>query len=125
MTSVINRQTFVIIVGGNILTGPLGVEGQAPKEPRVGYLSIGSASDPRRVAQRAGTTRRCDPRLTAYAPRDRRANFFSVGIAHSIVGGSALGADAVARDTAGGVGGAQEGRRDRRKRRFTTNQASV
>jgi hypothetical protein len=27
-------------------------------------------------------------RLTAYAARDWRANFFPVGIAHSIVGGS-------------------------------------
>jgi hypothetical protein len=28
--------------------------------------------------------------LTAYAARDWRANFFSVGMAHSIIGGSAL-----------------------------------
>jgi hypothetical protein len=27
--------------------------------------------------------------LTAYAARDRRANFFPIGIAHSVVGGSA------------------------------------
>ena len=33
------------------LGAPLATEAQAPpKEPRVGYLSIGSASDPRRVA---------------------------------------------------------------------------
>ena len=51
MTSVMNRRAFITMVGGSILAGPLGVEGQAPpKEPRVGYLSIGSASDPRRVA---------------------------------------------------------------------------
>lgn len=31
-----------------------------------------------------------DVRLTAYAARDWRANFFPVGIAHSIVGGSAV-----------------------------------
>ena len=30
-----------------------------------------------------------DVQFTAYATRDWRANFFSVGIAHSIVGGSA------------------------------------
>jgi hypothetical protein len=30
-----------------------------------------------------------DVQLTAYATRDWRANFFPVGIAHSIVGGSA------------------------------------
>jgi hypothetical protein len=30
-----------------------------------------------------------DMQLTAYAARDWRANFFPVGIAHSIVGGSA------------------------------------
>jgi hypothetical protein len=30
-----------------------------------------------------------DVQLTAYAARDWRANFFPVGIAHSIVGGSA------------------------------------
>jgi hypothetical protein len=46
-----------------------------------------------------------DVQLTAYAARDWRANFFPVGIAHSIVGGSALGADAVASDAAGGVVG--------------------
>jgi hypothetical protein len=38
-----------------------------------------------------------DVQLTAYAARDWRANFFPVGIAHPIVGGSAWGADAVAR----------------------------
>jgi hypothetical protein len=32
-----------------------------------------------------------DVQLTAYAARDWRANFFPVGIAHSIVGGSAWG----------------------------------
>jgi hypothetical protein len=31
-----------------------------------------------------------DVQLTAYAARDWRANFFPVGIAHSIVGGTAL-----------------------------------
>jgi hypothetical protein len=30
-----------------------------------------------------------DVQLTAYAARDWRANFFPVGLAHSIVGGSA------------------------------------
>jgi hypothetical protein len=35
------------------------------------------------------TYRGRDVQLTAYAARDWRANFFSVGIAHSIVGGSA------------------------------------
>ncbi len=30
-----------------------------------------------------------DMQLTAYAARDRRANYYPVGIAHSIVGGSA------------------------------------
>jgi hypothetical protein len=30
-----------------------------------------------------------DVQLTAYAARDWRANFFPVGIAHSVVGGSA------------------------------------
>jgi hypothetical protein len=30
-----------------------------------------------------------DVRLTAYAARDWRANFFPVGIAHFVVGGSA------------------------------------
>jgi hypothetical protein len=30
-----------------------------------------------------------DLQLTAYAARDWRANFFPVGIAHSVVGGSA------------------------------------
>jgi hypothetical protein len=33
--------------------------------------------------------RQPDLQLTAYAARDWRANFFPVGIAHSIVGGSA------------------------------------
>jgi hypothetical protein len=37
-----------------------------------------------------------DVQLTAYAARDRRANFFPVGAAHSIVGGFGVGADAVA-----------------------------
>jgi hypothetical protein len=32
---------------------------------------------------------RVDVQLTAYAARDWRANFFPVGIAHSIVGGTA------------------------------------
>jgi hypothetical protein len=37
-----------------------------------------------------GTTHQgWDVQLTAYAARDWRANFFPVGIAHSIVGGSA------------------------------------
>jgi hypothetical protein len=35
-----------------------------------------------------------DVQLTAYAARDWRANFFPVGIAHSIVGGSAWEATA-------------------------------
>jgi hypothetical protein len=45
-----------------------------------------------------------DVQLTAYAARDWRANFFPVGIAHSIVGGTARGADAVVGVAAGGVG---------------------
>jgi len=46
-----DRRLFVVIVGGCILLPTCGVEGQAPsKRHRVGYLSIGSASDFRRVA---------------------------------------------------------------------------
>jgi len=45
-----------------------------------------------------------DVQLSAYAARDWRAKFFPVGIAHSIVGGSAWGADAVAGGAAGVVG---------------------
>jgi hypothetical protein len=45
-----------------------------------------------------------DVQLTAYAARDWLANFFPVGIAHSIVGGLGVGADAVASGAGGGVG---------------------
>ncbi len=45
-----DRRAFITMVGGSIVAAPFAVEAQAPKEPRVGYLSIGSASDPRRVA---------------------------------------------------------------------------
>ena len=45
------RRTFMALVSGSLLAAPLAAEGQAPpKVPRVGYLSIGSASDPRRAA---------------------------------------------------------------------------
>jgi hypothetical protein len=37
----------------------------------------------------AGMTHQGWVQLTAYAARDRRANFFPIGIAHSVVGGSA------------------------------------
>jgi putative ABC transport system substrate-binding protein len=51
MTSVMDRRLFIAIVGGCILLPTSGVKGQAPsKTHRVGYLSIGSASDSRRVA---------------------------------------------------------------------------
>jgi len=47
----IERRTFITVLGGGILAAPLATEAQPPpKEPRVGYLSIGSASDPRRAA---------------------------------------------------------------------------
>ena len=49
-----------------------------------------------------------DVQLTAYAARDWRATFFPVGIADSIVVGTALGADAVAGGAAGGVGDAEQ-----------------
>jgi len=46
-----DRRLFVAMVAGSVLVATLGVEGQAPpKGHRIGYLSIGSASDPRRVA---------------------------------------------------------------------------
>lgn len=47
--------------------------------------------------------------LTAYAARDWRATPFRVGIAHSIAGGSAVGADAVEGGASGGVGGVEQG----------------
>jgi len=53
-----------------------------------------------------------DLQLTAYSGRDWRANFFPVGIAHSIAG---VGADAVGRGAAGGRGGSER-LRDRRDR---------
>jgi hypothetical protein len=45
-----------------------------------------------------------DVQLTAYAARDWRVNFFPVGIAHSIVGGSAWEPTPVAAGAAGDVG---------------------
>lgn len=46
-----DRRAFLVMIGGSVLIAPLAGEGQAPqKEPRVGYLSIGLAADPRRVA---------------------------------------------------------------------------
>ena len=45
------RRKFLAGTGAVLLAAPLAAEGQAPpKVARVGYLSIGSASDPRRVA---------------------------------------------------------------------------
>jgi hypothetical protein len=38
---------------------------------------------------RAGLNKGWDVQLTAYVARDWRTNFFPVGIAHSVVGGSA------------------------------------
>jgi hypothetical protein len=46
-----------------------------------------------------------DVQLTAYSGRDWRANFFPVGIAHSIVGGSAWEPTRWRAGAAGGVGG--------------------
>src|SRR5262249_558833 len=46
-----NRRAFVTGLGA-VLATPLAVEAQtSPTVPKVGYLSIGSASDPRRAAQ--------------------------------------------------------------------------
>jgi putative tryptophan/tyrosine transport system substrate-binding protein len=47
-----NRRAFFTVVGGSVLAGaPHEVKGQAPpRNPRVGYLSVGLASDPRRMA---------------------------------------------------------------------------
>jgi putative tryptophan/tyrosine transport system substrate-binding protein len=46
-----NRRAFIGTLAGGLLAAPLAAEAQAPqKVPRVGYLSNGSASDPRRVA---------------------------------------------------------------------------
>jgi putative tryptophan/tyrosine transport system substrate-binding protein len=46
-----NRRTFLSGLTLGMLSAPLAVEAQrAPKVPKVGYLSIGSASDPRRGA---------------------------------------------------------------------------
>jgi hypothetical protein len=50
-----------------------------------------------------------DVQLTAYAARDWRANFFPVGIAHSIVGGSAWEPTPWATGAEGGVGDADDG----------------
>jgi hypothetical protein len=58
------------------------------------------------------TQQEWDAQLTAYAARDWRATFFPVGIAHSVVRGSARGADAVAGGADGDVGRAQQDRRD-------------
>jgi putative ABC transport system substrate-binding protein len=47
----VNRRTFLSSVTAGLLAAPLAAEAQAPqKVARVGYLSNGSASDPRRVA---------------------------------------------------------------------------
>ena len=47
----ISRRAFISSLGALILLALLAAEAQAPpKVPRVGYLSIGSASDPRRAA---------------------------------------------------------------------------
>jgi putative ABC transport system substrate-binding protein len=37
-------------IAGGLLAAPLAVDAQSAKGPRIGYLSIGSASDPRRIA---------------------------------------------------------------------------
>jgi hypothetical protein len=49
------------------------------------------------------------------AARDWRANFFPVGIAHSVVVGTTWGADAVAGGAAGGVGHVEQARESRRQ----------
>ena len=53
-----------------------------------------------------------DLQLTRYGERGWRATFYTTGMEHSptSVTGTELGAHAVARDAASGVGGAQEGR---------------
>jgi putative ABC transport system substrate-binding protein len=46
-----DRRSFLGTLAGGLLAAPLAARAQAPpKVSRVGYLSIGSASDPRRVA---------------------------------------------------------------------------
>ena len=45
-----------------------------------------------------------DVQLTAYAARDWRATFYVTGLAHSILGGSAWGANGMARRAAGRLG---------------------
>jgi hypothetical protein len=49
-----------------------------------------------------------DVQLTAYSGRHWRANFFPVGIAHSVVGGSAWEPTPWGRGPAGGVGGVEQ-----------------
>jgi putative ABC transport system substrate-binding protein len=45
------RRMFMAMIVGGFLAAPLAAGAQAPpKVARVGYLSIGSASDPRRIA---------------------------------------------------------------------------
>jgi hypothetical protein len=45
-----DRRTFIALVGGGILATPLAVEAQQAGEvPRVGYISPGSSSDPFRL----------------------------------------------------------------------------
>ena len=47
-----DRRAFVTALAGGLLAAPLAAEAQtSPTVPKVGYLSIGSASDPRRAAQ--------------------------------------------------------------------------
>ena len=45
-----DRRTFVIGACLTMSAAPLTVDAQTPRWPRVGYLAIGSASDPRRAA---------------------------------------------------------------------------
>src|SRR5262245_30936502 len=48
--SMMNRRAFLTVVAGGFLVVPLAVDAQSVKRPRIGYLSIGSPSDPRRIA---------------------------------------------------------------------------
>ena len=59
-----------------------------------------------------GMARQCyDLQLTRYDERGWRATFYTTGMEHSPTSatGTGLGAHAVARDAAGGVGGVEEG----------------
>jgi hypothetical protein len=86
----ISRQIFICTLAGGLLAAPLAaalVRDGAP-ELRLVRAWLDSWSSIGLIV--AGMTHQgWDVQLTAYAARDWRANFFPVGIAHSIVGGSA------------------------------------